>query len=130
MKTICFVNMKGGVGKTTLAVNVADRLSRRHDKRVLLVDLDPQFNATQCLYTGEDYVALRAAGGHTIVDVFNDATTSSISPIKGEVKKAATKLDEIEPWIFRERFHIIPGDLEIYRIDMGSGQGKELRLKR
>ena len=49
MIVISFVNMKGGVGKTTLAVNVADFLAKRHSKKVLLVDMDPQFNATQCL---------------------------------------------------------------------------------
>lgn len=130
MKTISFVNMKGGVGKTTLAVNVADALNRRHEQRILLVDLDPQFNATQCLYKGEEYVALREAGGHTIVDVFDDTPPATISPVKGQVAKAAVKLEEIKPWSIRANFDIIPGDLEIYRLDMGSGQGKELRLKR
>lgn len=130
MHTISFVNMKGGVGKTTLAVNVADALNRRHEKRVLLVDLDPQFNATQCLYPGEDYVAQRQLGGHTIVDVFNDAPAPSVSAVKGPVSKPAVKLEDIKPWSFRSGFDIIPGDLEIYRVDMGSGQGKELRLKR
>jgi chromosome partitioning protein len=122
--------MKGGVGKTTLAVNVADCLNRRHDQRVLLIDLDPQFNATQCLYSGERYVELRDAGGHTIVNVFSETTTPFISPVKGEIAKAGTPLDAIEPWAYRQGFDIIPGDLEIYRIDMASGQGKELRLRR
>ena len=40
MIVISFVNMKGGVGKTTLAVNVADFLAKRHSKKVLLVDMD------------------------------------------------------------------------------------------
>jgi chromosome partitioning protein len=130
MQTISFVNMKGGVGKTTLAVNVADALHRRHDQRVLLVDLDPQFNATQCLYAGEDYVSKRDAGGHTIVNIFTDSPTSTVSPVKGTQTKAPTKLEDVRPWSFRKGFDIIPGDLEIYRVDMGSGQGKELRLKR
>ena len=44
---ISLLNMKGGVGKTTLAVNLAWHTFRRNKKRVLLVDLDPQFNASQ-----------------------------------------------------------------------------------
>ena len=47
--TICFANIKGGVGKTTLATNVAHVLSTRRETRVLLVDMDPQINATTAL---------------------------------------------------------------------------------
>ena len=66
MKVVSFVNMKGGVGKTTLAVNIADFLTSRHAKKVLLIDVDPQFNATQCLINGDDYVEYIKNGGTTI----------------------------------------------------------------
>ncbi len=43
---ISFINFKGGVGKSTLAVETATALARYFGKRVLVVDLDPQTNAT------------------------------------------------------------------------------------
>lgn len=50
-KIISFINMKGGVGKTTLCINIAYTLVKHFNKKVLIVDIDPQFNATQSLFT-------------------------------------------------------------------------------
>ncbi|WQH18391.1 ParA family protein [Lactiplantibacillus plantarum] len=47
-KVISFINMKGGVGKTTLCINTAENLSKKGHK-VIILDLDPQFNATQAM---------------------------------------------------------------------------------
>lgn len=47
-KVISFINMKGGVGKTTLTINVGAELAKKGNK-VLIIDMDPQFNATQSL---------------------------------------------------------------------------------
>lgn len=47
-KVISFINLKGGVGKTSAAINVAAEFAENgHD--VLIIDIDPQFNATQSL---------------------------------------------------------------------------------
>ena len=49
MRTICVINQKGGVGKTTTAVNLAAGLSRQ-DRSVLLLDMDPQGNVAASLH--------------------------------------------------------------------------------
>jgi chromosome partitioning protein len=130
MSVISVVNMKGGVAKTTLAINLADALVRRESYKVLVIDLDPQFNATQCLIAGEDYVAGRQKGMHTIVDIFDDRPAAIISPVSGPAPKAAVPLEEIAPWPIKKGFDLVAGDLELYRLEMGGGSGREQRLKR
>lgn len=49
MKSIAFFNNKGGVGKTTLACNVVAYLNTMLSRRALLIDADPQCNATQAV---------------------------------------------------------------------------------
>jgi len=53
-----FMNMKGGVGKTTLCVHLAGTAAS-NGKRVLIVDYDPQYNATQHLMPAKDYFPLK-----------------------------------------------------------------------
>ncbi|SMF43858.1 AAA domain-containing protein [Tistlia consotensis] len=50
MKSVAFFNNKGGVGKTTLLCNIASYMATELGKRVLVIDADPQCNATQYMF--------------------------------------------------------------------------------
>ncbi|MGA7437852.1 MAG: AAA family ATPase [Luteibacter sp.] len=128
MKVISLINMKGGVGKTTLAVNLADCLVRQHGLRVLLLDVDPQFNATQCLMTPEEYVEHREDQNDTMLDLFDRkrVKASSASPATGVEPK---KLNEIEVVEVRDNLWLLPGNLDLYRLEMAPGEGRENRIK-
>ena len=130
MTVVSVVNMKGGVAKTTLATNLADALVRREDCKVLVVDLDPQFNATQCLLSGQEYVRRRKAGGHTILNVFDDNPASVVSAVIDQGQPPTLALEDIKPWAIKPGLDLLPGDLELYRLEMGAGQGREQRLRR
>lgn len=119
---------EGGVGKTTLSVNICDCLSRRHGQRVLLIDIDPQFNATQCLMTPEEYISHIKTLGDTIINIFERVARQVVNTVDGISEKQAKKLNEIRPINIKQNFDLLPGNLELYRIEMSPGEGRENRL--
>ncbi len=70
------INLKGGVGKTTLTVALAHFLAVEHGKRVLVIDLDPQTNATVCLIPEQEWKA-RDETGRTLYQLFADQVKGS-----------------------------------------------------
>jgi chromosome partitioning protein len=74
--TLSLINMKGGVGKSTLTVNLAWHFAayRNWLKRVLVVDLDPQFNASQYLLGVSGYKRILSDGRPTIWNIFEEGT--------------------------------------------------------
>ncbi len=68
--SVSLINMKGGVGKTTLAAQIAHAASRR-GIRTLAVDLDPQANLSQALLSPERYVKHLRNKKPTIVQLFD-----------------------------------------------------------
>lgn len=114
-KCISFINMKGGVGKTTTAINIADTLVRGLNKNVLLIDMDPQFNATQALFTKyksiDIYEEIRKQR-KTIAHVVMNSQGAGVMQGASEYThtEILQKLHETENG---GNLYIIPGDLEL-----------------
>lgn len=76
-KTISFINLKGGVGKTTLTVNIASILAKIHKKKVLVIDLDPQTNATVSLISQTQWKTINDIDKQTLFHLFSDKLNST-----------------------------------------------------
>ncbi len=118
-KTIAFINMKGGVGKTTLAVNVAYTLAKEEKKSVLLIDMDPQMNATQ--YTLKD---------EYVEEILKDRNKSVYGCLSPDYKTNTTlksyQQNEEGNWIFNVEpsFDIIPSSLDIMGLNLSNSPFK------
>lgn len=129
MKIISFINMKGGVGKSTVAINVAHCLAERNQKKVLIIDIDPQFNATQCIMKAEDYIEHMRTGKDTICSLFSPDRVAAKS-VSGPLVEKGKEISKISPVEISDYLHILPGDLGLHRIEVAAGSGQEFKLKR
>jgi chromosome partitioning protein len=100
-KIFCVANQKGGVGKTTTAVNLAASLAAL-DQRVLLVDLDPQGNAT--MGSGID----KSKVENTIYDVLVNGVT---------VREARTRTDAVKYDVLSANRELAGAEVELVSID-------------
>jgi chromosome partitioning protein len=112
--TVALINMKGGVGKSTLAANLGWFSAYRKNKRVLLVDLDPQFNLSQYLMGTAGYEEHFEANKATVIDIFerNGATGRSRSGKKPALV-AANVIAQIKSWADGSRIDLIPSSLDL-----------------
>ena len=94
-KTIAFINLKGGVAKTTTTVGLATLLAGTFKKKVLVIDLDPQTNCTTMLIGEEKWKDLNK-NGFTLFTLFKDALyeTSNFS-INDTLQKNVANILEV-----------------------------------
>ena len=85
-RIVSFINYKGGVGKTTIAVETAATLAKKYNFKILLVDLDPQTNASFYLVTEQAWEDWTQSSG-SLKDVFQSAINDQPFDIANAIMK-------------------------------------------
>ncbi len=129
-KKVSLINMKGGVGKSTLTINLAWHFAAKSEwnKKVLVVDLDPQFNASQYLIGQTEYRKILDNNIPTIWNVFEQFThlPGLPTPSSLEPKKVIYKVREF----YRGGcIDLIPSRLELAFSLRNPGQKEQLLAK-
>lgn len=104
---IAVVNMKGGVGKTTITVNLASCLARNYKKRVLVIDLDTQINATLSLIPPLHFAKLKQEQ-RTLRTLISKVLQPDIEITSNLPSIVQTQVCEVRG------LDLIPGDIELY----------------
>lgn len=129
-KTVSLINMKGGVGKSTLTVNLAWHFAayRNWLKKVLVVDLDPQFNASQYLVGQSVYKRFIENNEPTVWNIFEENTK-----IPGPTRRSYEPEDTVRNVATMEgggKLDLIPSRLELAFSLKNPGANKERLLSR
>lgn len=125
MKTIIFLNNKGGVGKTASVTTIAHMMAEKYNKKVLIIDLDPQMNSTM-MFSEIDFA-----------QIFNDICRGVNVGKKGVERLLLDKNVDIHECIVKTNYKnldIIPscltlsGTEDLMKSDVASPQ--QFKLKR
>lgn len=119
---VAVLNMKGGVGKTTISAHVFRHLHQNLKKSVALIDFDPQFNLTQTVIPQSIYEKHKA-DKKTILSVMEDHSAPSIFKISTDLGPPP-KLEDVgvklksfigSPDV---SLHLVPGDFDMVKYSL------------
>ena len=111
-KVVCFSNQKGGVGKTTSCVNISAQIANK-GKKVLMIDMDPQGNATSGLGISKSKIK------KTVYDVIIG---------KSDIKDTIIKSNFKNLWVVPATIDLAGAELELYDIEDEQLKFTELAL--
>jgi chromosome partitioning protein len=115
-QVIALINFKGGVGKTANTVNLGACLAEDHNKRVLIVDLDPQCNATFWLLPPKNWRARIEDTTRTVAQIFYDRMhgTKKFSFSKAVIKGVPMSESDIG---LNAKLDLLPASLDLIEIE-------------
>ena len=117
-KVISFINYKGGVGKTTSTYHIGCALAGLHNKRVLMIDIDPQTNLTFLCAPVEKWKKFKSSQG-TIADMYKRYQEK-----KAPDTKRCTWQNPVQVLGGRGRIgglDLVPCDIDLIGEDLGGG---------
>lgn len=127
-KVVSFINMKGGVGKTTLCIGIGEYLANYCNKKILFIDLDPQFNTTQSLVNEfnleDEYISNYSEGTNqkTVMRLFETQQTIA-------KRLDLPKPDDILVYL-NEHMDLLPGTIDLILVETDKDGSKAKKVKK
>ena len=112
-KVISMINMKGGVGKSTLTFNLAWCSAWQKNLKVLAVDLDPQSNLSQYFLGAKKYLGLLNSGAKTVVEIFEQFSSPTASTGAPTLVEPEEIIHSLHEWNDGSLIHLVPSRLEL-----------------
>lgn len=133
-QVVTVMNMKGGVGKTTVSIHVAGALARYTwpgqsvGRKVLLIDYDPQFNLSQAYLPAKNYFALEKER-KTILSVLQEGV-ADLDPYKLQVPGSSNppSVSHLATPVYSSKhggvLDVVPSTLDLMYVALGRAEGQ------